>query len=238
MSDPLAAAAASAITTYLLTPPHANLRRLSPTTDQPRPKPPRPHRLVAIVATFGAVLMFGFPWGLLPAAAAYYAIPRILARLEPAVVKHRRAQIARDVPLAVDLLSACLRAGRPPQQALALVATAVRGPLAELFTKIAHHLSLGADPQDAWAHLHSEPACAPIARAIDRSLRSGAPLSRTLERLADETRRSHHHAADRQARTAESRSALPLGLCFLPAFVLLSIVPTIAEALIPYLLHP
>jgi hypothetical protein len=31
---------------------------------------------------------------------------------------------------------------------------------------------------------------------------------------------------------------LPLGLCFLPAFIFLSIVPTIADALIPYLLHP
>jgi pilus assembly protein TadC len=77
-----------------------------------------------------------------------------------------------------------------------------------------------------------------MARAISRSLRSGAPLSKTLEHLADETRRSHHHAADQQARSAESRAALPLGLCFLPAFVLLSIVPTIADALIPYLVHP
>jgi pilus assembly protein TadC len=77
-----------------------------------------------------------------------------------------------------------------------------------------------------------------MARAISRSLRSGAPLSKTLEHLADETRRSHHHSADQQARSAESRAALPLGLCFLPAFVLLSIVPTIADALIPYLVHP
>jgi Flp pilus assembly protein TadB len=140
--------------------------------------------------------------------------------------------------LAVDLLTACLRAGRPPQQALALVATAVRGPLADVLTKVAHHLALGADPADAWAHLRSEPACAPVARAIDRSIRSGAPLSKTLEHLADDTRQSHHHAADQRARAAESRSALPLGLCFLPAFILLSIVPTIADSLVPYLLQP
>jgi Flp pilus assembly protein TadB len=135
----------------------------------------------------------------------------------------------------VDLLAACLRAGRPPQQSLITVATAVQGPLADLFTEVAHHLALGTDPADAWSHLRSEPACAPFARAIDRSIRSGAPLSRTLEHLADDTRQAHHHAADQQARAIESRTALPLGLCFLPAFVLLSIVPTIADALIPYL---
>ncbi len=143
--------------------------------------------------------------------------------------------IANDLPLTIELLAACLRAGRPPQQALTTVAAAIQGPLGDLLAEVAHRLTLGADPQDAWGLLRTEPPCAAVARAIDRSLTSGAPLSRTLERLADDTRQAHHHAADQYARTIESRSALPLGLCFLPAFVLLSIIPTIADALVPYL---
>ena len=238
MRHSLNAAAAMAIATYLLIPVPPNLRRLTPPTPRTRQRVPRPHRLVAAVTAVAAVLLIGFPWGVVPAAIAFYAVPRALSRLEPATTKQRRTQLARDLPLAVDLLTACLRAGRPPEQALALVAKAVRGPLADLLATIARHLALGADPADAWAHLRSEPACVPIARAIDRSLRSGAPLSKTLEHLADDTRQSHHHAADQRARAAESRSALPLGLCFLPAFILLSIVPTIADVLLPYLLHP
>ncbi|TDW18744.1 type II secretion system F family protein [Kribbella kalugense] len=238
MSSTLSAATAMAITTYLLTPPHPNLRRLSPPSRRPRAEVPRAHRLTAVVAAIGVLLLIGIPWGVLPAAVAFVLIPRALSRLEPAAVRQRTAHITRDLPLAVDLLSACLRAGRPPQQALTLVATAVRGPLSSLLTKVAHHLALGAEPADAWALLRSEPACAPVARAIDRSIRSGAPLSKTLELLADDTRQSYHHAADQRARAAESRSALPLGLCFLPAFILLSIVPTIADVLIPYLIKP
>ena len=238
MPATLSAATALAVTTYLLTPPHPDLRRLTPNPGRTRTQTPRPHQLAALITAVGALLLIGLPWGIAPAAIAFYAIPRALSRLEPAATKQRTAHITRDLPLAVDLLTACLRAGRPPQHALTLVATAVPGPLADVFTKIAHHLALGADPADAWSHLRSEPACAPVARAIDRSIRSGAPLSKTLEHLADDTRQSHHHAADQQARAAESRSALPLGLCFLPAFILLSIVPTIADALIPYLLHP
>ncbi|WP_406049009.1 type II secretion system F family protein [Kribbella sp. NBC_00889] len=237
-SGPAIAAVAGALAAYLLVPARSNLRRLTPRSRRPRGPTPRTHRLAAIVAAIGAIVLIGLPWGVLLAALAYYGVPRALSRLEPAESKQRAAQIGRDLPLAVDLLAACLRAGRPPQQALGVVATAVRGPLAELFTKVAHHLALGADPADAWAHLRTEPACAPVARAIDRSIRSGAPLSKTLEHLADDTRQSHQHAADQQARAAESRSALPLGLCFLPAFILLSIVPTIADALIPYLLQP
>ena len=234
----LTAATAVAISTYFLIPPHHNLRRLTPPQPRVRRRSPRSHRLAATAVTLAALALIGLPWGLIPAAIAYYSIPRALSRLEPTTTKQRNARIAHDLPLAIDLLTACLRAGRPPQHALTLVAEALPGPLADVFTKIAHHLALGADPTTAWAHLRTEPSCAPIARAITRSLRSGAPLTKTLEHLADETRRAHHHTADQQARAAESRATLPLGLCFLPAFVLLSIVPTIADALIPYLLHP
>jgi Flp pilus assembly protein TadB len=229
------AAVAAAITSYLVIPAHPDLRRLSPDPRRTRAHPPRLHRLAAGVAAAGLLLALGLPWGVPLAGAALYVVPKALARLEPAATRRRKAQITADLPLAVDLLAACLRAGRPPQQALATVAVAIRGPLAELFTEVAHHLALGTDPMDAWSHLRSEPACAPFARAIDRSLRSGAPLSKTLEHLADDTRQAHHHTADQRARAIESRTALPLGLCFLPAFVLLSIVPTIADALIPYL---
>jgi Flp pilus assembly protein TadB len=194
--------------------------------------------MATALAAVGLILVFGLPWGIPFAAGAVFGIPRGLARLEPASTRQRAAQITRDLPLAIDLLAACLRAGRPPQHALTTVATAIRGPLADLFNKVAHHLALGADPADAWSLLHSEPACSPFARAIDRSLRSGAPLSKSLEHLADDTRRSKFHAADQRARAIEARSALPLGLCFLPAFILLSIVPTVADAMIPYLLRP
>ncbi|MEV0287137.1 MULTISPECIES: type II secretion system F family protein [unclassified Kribbella] len=234
MSTVLAATAA-ALASYLLLPAQPSLRRLTHRPRRPRPRPPRRHQLAATLAALGLLFLFGMPWSIPLAAAAVYLIPKALARLEPAATKQRTAQLTRDLPLAVDLLAACLRAGRPPQQALTTVAAAIRGPLADLFTKVAHHLSLGADPIDAWSHLRAEPACAPFARAIDRSLRSGAPLSKTLEHLADDTRQAHHHAADQAARAIESRTALPLGLCFLPAFILLSIVPTIADALIPYL---
>lgn len=229
------AAVAAAVSSYLVIPARPDLRRLSPRPRRTRPRPPRLHRLATAVAALGLLLTAGVPWGIPLAAVAVFAIPRALSRLEPAAARQRTAQVAHDLPLAVDLLAACLRAGRPPQQALITVAAAVRGPLADLFTEVAHHLALGTDPEDAWSHLRAEPACAPFARAIDRSLRSGSPLSKTLEHLADDTRQAHHHAADQKARAIESRTALPLGLCFLPAFVLLSIVPTIADALLPYL---
>ncbi|TWD81111.1 type II secretion system (T2SS) protein F [Kribbella amoyensis] len=233
------AAVAAAVAVMLLVPGRPGPRRLlqrgrlsffnRPGTQ--KAPPPRLHRLVALAAAFGAILLLGFPLGLLAAPAAYYLIPRALGRLESADTRRRAARLTADLPLAVDLLAACLRAGRPPQAALGTVSRALDGPLADLLAEVEHRLTLGTDPADAWSALSDEPPCAPFARAVQRALRSGAPLAKTLEHQADDTRRSLHWAAETQARTVETRAVLPLGLCFLPAFVLLGIVPTVAHIL-------
>jgi Flp pilus assembly protein TadB len=191
----------------------------------------RLHRLAAGITAASALLLFTFPWGILFGATAFFGIPVALSRLEPAAARQRRARIIADLPLAVDLLAACLRAGRPPQAAVGSVAKSLSGPLSDLLAELDHRLSLGIDPIDAWSCLHTEPACASFARAVQRALRSGAPLAKTLEHLADDARQARRWSAEEQARAVESRAVVPLGVCFLPAFVLLGIVPTVAGSL-------
>ena len=187
--------------------------------------------LVSRIAALAALLLFGFPLGILIAPAIAFGLPIALNRLEPAAARRRRARIAADLPLTVDLLAACLRAGRPPQAAVATVANAIGGPLSDLLTGVGHRLSLGMDPIDAWSDLLTEPACATLARAVRRALRSGAPLARSLEHLADDARQSRRWTVEEHARAVESRAVVPLGLCFLPAFVLLGVLPTVAGSL-------
>ncbi|GAB3813923.1 type II secretion system F family protein [Kribbella italica] len=243
-SPPAAAALCAAIAIALLTrgrPGPRRLRRPTPTTPstyrrlaarlKPTPVPPRTrrlHRLTAALLAAAALLLAPIPWSLAPALAIYLTTPTILSRLEPAATRKRNARLAADLPLAVDLLAACLRAGRPPQAAIATVSRAIDGPLATLLAELEHRLDLGADPIDAWDTLRQEPTCAPFARAVQRALRSGAPLATTLEAQSADLRQSRRWTAEEQARAVETRSVLPLGLCFLPAFVLLGIVPTIA----------
>lgn len=195
------------------------------------PSTRRLHRTAATVASASALLLFGFPWGALLALVTFVTIPVALSRLEPAAVRQRSARIVADLPLAVDLLAACLRAGRPPQAAIGIVGKAIGGPVSDLLTEVERRLDLGADPIEAWSCLLTEPACASFARATQRALRSGAPLAKTLEHQANDTRQLRRWTAEEQARAVESRSVVPLGLCFLPAFVLLGIIPTIASSL-------
>ncbi len=67
-----------------------------------------------------------------------------------------------------------------------------------------------------------------LLRLARRSASSGAALAQGVSELADQSR---HEAADAASAAAERASVLiagPLGLCYLPAFVCLGIVPVVA----------
>ncbi|MEW2356505.1 type II secretion system F family protein [Spirillospora sp. NPDC029432] len=175
------------------------------------------------VAVIGGVLGAGL--GILAGVAVHRSFGRV-ARQED---RRRRARLIADLPIAVDLLAACLRGGTPWSEAVEAVAGAVGGPLGEDLHGTAAQIRLGADPEAAWLALAEEPALAPLARTAIRAGQSGAAPAGPLERLARDQRRTARTAAAARARTAGIMSLAPLGACFLPAFVLLGVVPAIAS---------
>lgn len=153
-----------------------------------------------------------------------------LGRLEsPSEVKARE-EIRRDLPLVVDLLGACALAGRPVDQALELVSRAVGGTVADRLYPTIARLGLGAAPDREWRLLAADPELARLARAMTRSVESGAPLVEGLSKLADDCRRERRTETQRRARTVGVKAAGPLAACFLPAFMLIGVVPTVAGA--------
>ncbi|MFC0627649.1 type II secretion system F family protein [Kribbella deserti] len=216
----------------LVAPPPPPWNRWLPTAGREiSPRERRLHRAASWSLAAAMLFLLGMPWGVLPAAASMVAVPLMLARLQPASVRQRAERIRADLPLTIDLLAACLRAGRPPDEAVATVVHAHDGPLSELLSEVERHLRLGADPAQAWETLQAEPACVSLTRAVTRALRSGAPLAATLEYLADDIRQERRWTAEERARAVETRSVVPLGLCFLPSFILLGVIPTIAGSL-------
>ncbi|TDB72423.1 type II secretion system F family protein [Actinomadura sp. KC216] len=149
-------------------------------------------------------------------------------RLGTADRKRRRMRLIADLPVAVDLLAACLRGGTPWHEAVGAVADAVGGPLGEELDAVSVQIRLGADPAEAWLALTREPMLAPLARTVIRAVSTGAALAPSLSRLARDQRRVARTAAAARARAAGIHALAPLGLCFLPAFVLLGVVPAIA----------
>lgn len=155
-----------------------------------------------------------------------------VAQLEPGAHRRRREQEIRDLPLVLDLVVAGVVAGRPTTQVLEVVADAVGGPLGERLHGVVARLSLGADPAAVWHGLHDDAVLAPLARALARASRSGTAVRRVLERAAEDVRAAQRAAALERARAVGVRTAAPLGACFLPAFLLIGVVPTVVATFV------
>lgn len=151
----------------------------------------------------------------------------LLGRLETAAQRRERLAIAADAPVAAELLSAALAAGVPVESALPVVAEAIGGPLGQRVRFVSRLLALGQPAASAWTRLGTEESLRPLVAAASRSARTGAPLAELLASSAEELRQRSHDAARVEIRAAAVRSLLPLGLCLLPAFVLLGVVPLV-----------
>jgi pilus assembly protein TadC len=138
----------------------------------------------------------------------------------------------RTDPLALagtwDLLAACLRSGLPVPSAVRAVAADLPDDARSAMGRTAELLALGADPVDAWAPALACPQTAGLARGARRTARSGAALADVAAAQAVAVRDGAGDAAEAAAQRAGVLVTGPLGLCFLPAFVCLGIVPVVA----------
>ncbi len=165
--------------------------------------------------------------GILLGCAAGVFTRRVLHGTAVSAAGQRSRRLAVDLPLATELLAACLAAGALPPQAAEAVAGAVNEPLAGELRRVVATLRLGGDPVRTWAGLTEGPLQS-LGAAFVRSADTGAPLVNLLTELATELRSRERIAAEAEARRVAIRAAAPLGLCFLPAFVLIGLVPIVA----------
>ncbi len=181
--------------------------------------------LWAALAGAGATAFVGgalaLPAGLATGAAVGFAAQRI----EPGAVRARREEVRRDLPPVVTLLAAALRSGVAPADAVELVCRALPGAAADRLVPVAARLRLGGDPVAIWAALGADPELAPLGRTLARAQRTGAPIVEAVERLGDELARRGRAEVEDRARAVGVRAAVPLGLCLLPSFLVLGIVP-------------
>lgn len=232
---PLMAVVCACIGGFLATPDDASRRRLArllpvraAVATRGKGRDVRLRWLAGVLAGLVCALLLGGPVGWLAGVLVAVGCVRFLSRLEPQAVRRRRVRIVAELPTAIELLAACLRGGGAWHESVEAVADAVGGPLGDELARVAARVRLGADPAEEWLCLAAEPVLAPFGRAAARAASGGAPIAATLARLARDQRRAARAAASARARIAGVRAVAPLGLCFLPAFILLGIVPAVA----------
>ena len=134
---------------------------------------------------------------------------------------------------ALDIFAVCLSAGMAVSTAAAVTAPSAPAGLREVLQRASDLLALGAAADTAWSapapsESPSTPLCESLMRLARRSAVSGAALAQGVAELAEQARQDAAHRAAASAERAAVLIAGPLGLCFLPAFVCLGIVPVVA----------
>jgi pilus assembly protein TadC len=155
-----------------------------------------------------------------------------LGRIEPGSAQRAREQRIRDLPHTLDLLAGCLSCGLPLRRAVREVAAATPGVVGEDLGLVVGLVDVGVSERAAWLRLAERPAWTGIARDVGRAAEAGSGLQGVLARHAERARRNAQAHRQQRARTLGVRSVLPLMTCFLPAFVVIGIVPSVGSIMV------
>ena len=132
-----------------------------------------------------------------------------------------------DTALVLELLAAQLRAGLAPLAALGTLAEALNSrPL----RTVCQRLQMGSGWGSAWSG-SAAGTFSELRDALAPAYAGGAPSTALLLSLADAHRLSERRAAERAAGKLSVALVVPLGLCSLPAFICLGIVPILISLL-------
>lgn len=132
-----------------------------------------------------------------------------------------------DTALVLELLAAQLRAGLAPLAALGTLAEALNS---RALHTVCQRLQMGSGWGSAWSG-SAAGTFGELRDALAPAYTGGAPSTALLLSLADAHRLNERRAAERAAGKLSVALVVPLGLCSLPAFICLGIVPILISLL-------
>lgn len=151
-----------------------------------------------------------------------------LTRLETGAARRARIRVEAELPLTLELLAACLDAGAPLRVACETVVAVGPEATSTDLAQVSARTAVGIAEPEAWRPLLDNPPWREPVRDIMRCLSSGAALSGVLRDHANDARVRHQARRQEVARAVGVRTVLPLMCCFLPAFLLVGVVPVVA----------
>lgn len=177
------------------------------------------------VAVLVSAAVFTWPWRTRAAARR-----RLLGRhLDVAAGRetagHRPTLRIDAVANSVDLLALALQGGGGVVEAIESVAADSPPPVRNQLSSVGAALRWGVADEEAWAVVPA--VWAPAARALRLSRQAGLPPADMLRRAAEELRAADNAHVEAASARVAVRVVLPLGLAFLPAFVLTTVVPVV-----------
>lgn len=189
--------------------------------------------LAAIGALGGALVSTLFALDLARALATC-ALSCCAGALAPAAVlraktKRRREAIDAQLPSALEMLSACVRAGLSMERSLALVSERTCGVVSDEFRRCVSDITqLGYSTPEAMRKMDERcqvPSmtlfCASVAQAISQ----GSAIGAVLSSQAKIARRNHFQTIEEKANKIPTKMVIPLVCFILPCTVIVSLAP-------------
>lgn len=150
----------------------------------------------------------------------------------PRAPSARASSPGAGVATALDLLAAACAAGASVTAALVAVGRVLPDDVGRSLVRAGAALAAGAAWDEAWVDGPGTPPsarAAPVADALRAAWETGAAPGPALRAAARTVRREEHARALEAAGRLGVRLVLPLGLCYLPAFVLVGLVPVLVS---------
>lgn len=163
------------------------------------------------------------------AAVAVLVWPRSPSPWRPRVTRSRPGARQQEVPSGaadvLELLALALAGGAPVPAALKAVASVLPERQAGALAAVATGVDGSADAEHAWA---GAPASwMPARRALQLAHEAGVPPGPLLSGAAQDVRREALAQVEVATARLSVQLVVPLGLAFLPAFVLTTVVPVV-----------
>ena len=150
-------------------------------------------------------------------------------------ISSRRKKIEATLPGAIELLSVMINAGLPIERGFKEIGdnSSGIGVVAEEFARVDREInSAGADYCDALMDM-AERCDSDDMRAFASSLvqarKQGSSIVSILETQAVVVRKTYFDAIKEKINKTEAKISIPLGCCFLPAIIVMSMAPTVAS---------
>lgn len=210
----------SSLATFLFVGPSRNhrVRQFIPRVSKKR----NPTKAFQVLIAISGLCLFGISIGSISIAMLALVLGQFVSRLN---ARDQRASTQLSIIEScsiVDHVRMCLAAGLSVPQTVVTVANLHPevDAMQQLKWKIAK------SPSSALQECGAEqPHLINAMHLLERSFVTGAPLRSGLAALSEHMRNSANQDITRRVRAVAVKSVMPLGLCFLPAFVLITVVP-------------
>jgi tight adherence protein C len=194
---------------------------------------------LVLVALFPAMNLVGVrPFGPWPAwlwlggFALGFALPAWLLQSR---LQQRRAAVAAELPVALDLLAIAASAGLSPEQALLEASRLLRGPLGDGLHAVLADAGVGAagygEGLRALAAREDVPELRALADAWRMAQEQGLPLGPAMLALAESVRERRRAHLREEGGKAAVRMLLPVALFIFPVFLVVLLYPAGVELL-------